>query len=93
MLFFEYHRGYIAERAVAPRRVVEGLDIVENGKLGLVVIGRDGGRQICFGFQGTPERLHGCIVIAVAGAAHGLTQSPLGQPATYLGAGVLTAAV
>jgi hypothetical protein len=33
MLFFERHRGYVTERAVAPRRVVERLDVVEDGKL------------------------------------------------------------
>ena len=52
MLFFEYHRGYIAERAVAPRRGVERLDVVEDGKLGVVAADWNRLIQSGIGLQG-----------------------------------------
>ncbi len=36
MSFFEYHRRCVTERAVALLRVVKGLDVIEDGKLGVV---------------------------------------------------------
>ena len=51
MLFFEYHRGYVTERAVAPLRVVEGLDVIEDGKLGVVAADWDRLIQSGIGLQ------------------------------------------
>jgi hypothetical protein len=35
-VFFEYYRGYVTGRAVALLQVVKGLDVIEDGKLGVV---------------------------------------------------------
>ena len=70
MLFFEYHRGYIAERAVAPRRVVERLDVIEDGKLSVTAAVWNRLIQSGIGLQGAPERFHRRVVVAIAGPAH-----------------------
>jgi len=36
MLFFEYHWGSVTDRSVAPLLIAEGLDVIEDGKLGVV---------------------------------------------------------
>jgi len=70
MLFFEYHRGYIAERAVAPRRVVERLDVIEDGKLSVTATVRNRLIQSGVGLQSAPERFHRRVVVAITSAAH-----------------------
>ena len=67
LLFFEYHRGNKTERAVAPRRVVERLEVVEDGKLSVLAAGGSRLIQSGVGLQGAPERFHRGVVVAIAG--------------------------
>ena len=70
MLFFEYHGGYVTERGVAPLRVLKGLDVIKDGKLGVVAADWNRLIQSGIGLQGAPERFHGGVVVAIASAAH-----------------------
>src|SRR5258706_6347754 len=74
-MFFKCHRRNATERGVAPRRVVERLDIIEDGKFSL-----SSGRwfeyvQLGVALEGAPERFHDRIVVAVAGSAHAAIDS------------------
>ena len=66
---FEGHRGFEAQSAVEPHRVVEGLDVVKNHGPSLSTGGWDAGAK-AFGLQRGPERFHGGVVVAVGRAAH-----------------------
>ena len=67
---FEYHREYISERAVASRRVVECLDVIEDGKLSVTATVRNRLIQSGVGLQSAPERFHRRVVVAITSAAH-----------------------
>jgi hypothetical protein len=55
---------------VASRGVVDGLDVVEDSKLGVAPAGRYAFVQAGVGLERAPERFHGGVVVAIAGAAH-----------------------
>jgi len=55
VLVFERHRGEITQRAVAPRRVIEGFDVVEGGKRGGAPGRWENLFDSRFGFVGAPE--------------------------------------
>src|SRR5205085_12308547 len=65
-LLFEGHRGEIAQRAVAPRRVVERFDVIEDDEFGGTSADGHCGVKTGLGFQRAPKRLHGRIVVAIA---------------------------
>ena len=71
-LGFKGHRRKIPERAVAPRRIVEGLDIIEDDKFSVPASGWPRLVKPGFDFDRAPERFHGRVVAAVTGAAHTL---------------------
>ena len=60
----------MTERAVAPRRVVERLDVIEDGKLGVAAASGNRGVEPGVGLQGGPKRFHGGVVVAVPGPSH-----------------------
>src|SRR5436190_13107325 len=70
VMFFKCHRGNASERSVAPRRVVERLDIIEDGKFSL---GMGVGLEMVqpgIAFEGAPERFHHRVVVAITWPAH-----------------------
>jgi hypothetical protein len=71
-LFFKDHRGKISERTVAPRRIVECLDIIEDDKFSVTACGWDRVVKLSFSFDRAPKRFHRGVVTAVTGAAHTL---------------------
>jgi hypothetical protein len=90
-LVFEVHRGFEAERAVAPRPVVKDFDPLEAGRAGfgargeLVAIHE-------FAFEAAPAAFPGGVVITVAPAAHARHGSSLRQPLPLVAAGPAPAA-
>ena len=49
--------------------IVEGVDVVEEHRVGLGSGGRRASVE-AFGFESGPERLHGGVIIAVGASAH-----------------------
>ena len=66
---FEVHRGKITQSAVEPFWVIEGFDIIEDGRAGVLARG-EGFLVQPFGFESTPEGFHGRVVVTVALGAH-----------------------
>ena len=66
---FKVHRGLITQSAVEPFWVIEGFDVIEDGRVGL-----GAGVEVLlvepFGFEGAPEGFHGGVVITMALGTH-----------------------
>jgi len=66
---FKVHRGVITQSAVEAVRVIEGLDVIEDGQAGgvmsleLMLMER-------FSFERAPEGFHGGVVVAIACGTH-----------------------
>ncbi len=56
--------GDLTERAVEPRRVVERLDIIEDGKLCVAAAGGNRFIEPRVGLEGAPKRFHRVVVAA-----------------------------
>jgi hypothetical protein len=82
-----------ANRAVAPRRVIEGLDIIEDRKFSFSPRGRLGLYEAGFGFKRAPKRFHGGVIVAIAGAAHTTFTTSVGENVEVLRIDILTTAV
>ena len=78
---------------MAPRRVVERLDIIEDGKLCESATGRNRLIELCVAFQAAPERFHRRVVETVSGAAHTAFDSSRGQGFDVIIVDVLAAAI
>ena len=78
---------------MAPRRVVERLDIVEDGKLSVAGAGRNRRVEPGVCLQGAPKRLHGGVVVAIAGPAHTAFDPGGGQNLEIIVVHVLAATV
>ena len=89
---FVFHRGEITQSAVEPFWVIERFDVIEDGRLGLVV-SLELVAMEPFGFEGAPERFHGGVVVTVAFAAHAGKGFESGKEGTIIGAGVLAATI
>ena len=85
---FKSSGGKKAERAKRALSVVEGLDVIEEGGLGLSAC-----EELApvdeLEFEAVPEALHGGVVIAVAPATHGGDQAGTRHCGSILGGGVL----
>src|SRR5664280_867186 len=92
-LIFEGHRGAVTEGAVAPPWVVERLDIIEDGKLSVAPGGENDLVQAGIAFEGTPERLHRSIVVAIPRPAHAALQPGGRQQRDVVGVDILAATV
>lgn len=55
---------------MAPRRVAERLDVIEDGKLNATAAFWSRLIQSGIGLQGAPERFHRRVVVVIAGPAH-----------------------
>ena len=64
---------------MAPRWVIKCLDIVEDGKLGVTAAGWDRFLEAGLGLERAPKRLHGGVIVAIAGPAHAAFDAGLGQ--------------
>ena len=89
---FKVHRGLITQSAVEPFWVIEGFDVIEDGQLSLAM-----GLEVLlmepFGFEGTPEGLHGGVVVAIARRTHAGKGFSGGKEPAILRAGVLATPV
>src|SRR5580692_3606892 len=89
---FEVHRGLITQSAVEPFWVIEGFDVIEDGRAGRLM-----GREVVvvqpFGFESAPERFHGGIVVAVSRSAHAWMQAAGTQQRPVGAAGILASPV
>ena len=92
-MIFEGHRGEVTEGAVASPWVVEGLDIVEDGKLRVAAARRDRFVETGIGLERAPERFHRGVVVAIAGPAHTAFDAGRGQGRDVMVIDVLAAAI
>src|SRR5690606_19938909 len=69
MLLFECHRRKVAQGAMASPRIVERLDVVEDGEFSLAAGGWDDNIQLGLGFERAPKRFNDGVVVTVASAA------------------------
>ena len=86
------HRAEVADRRVAPLRVVEKFNVVEHVGAGLIAGSVDLACR-AFGFQRREEACHGGIVPDVPRAAHAAGDTVIGHELLKLLAGLLAALV
>jgi hypothetical protein len=78
---------------VAPRRVVERLDVIEDGKLSVMAAGGNRHIEPAVGLEGAPKGLHRRIIVTVSCAAHAALDAGGLQSLDVIFVDVLAAAV
>src|SRR2546423_12357478 len=89
---FKVHGGVVTQSAVEAFRIIESLNVIEEGQAGslmsleLMLMER-------FSFESAPEGFHGGVVVAVAGGAHTGKSFERRKALAVIVAGVLDGAV
>ncbi len=89
---FTHDRGLVTDSAMDTLSIVEDFDVVKQTGLGRLV-GRIAFMVDEFSLKHGKEAFHGCIVVAVAGAAHADLNLMFGQQHLIIGTRVLAATV
>jgi hypothetical protein len=78
---------------VAPHRVVECFNIVEDGKLSVPASDRHRFLDAGLGLERAPERFHGRIIVAISRPAHASLKASLGDGAKVAFVDILAASI
>ena len=93
VFFIEYQKVCLTERAVARPRPLDGPDVIEDGKLGVVTA--DWNRLIPpgSGLQGALEYFQGRVVVAMTRAAYAAFDAGGGERTKIVGVVIQPAAI
>ena len=92
MLVFVANRAAVAQRGVLSGSVVEALNVIEDGKLGLLARGKYVPMDALH-LQGVEEAFHGCVIVTAGLSAHALRTTVLLESVPIDCAGVLRSTV